>query len=252
MAVRLLCGSLCLLGRLVPLVPALREVFSFRRGSTLQSSAKRFTDTGIRRIFSSEQDVFRESVRKFFQEVVPMFEETRNYVKQRKAFGKTVAHIQTVQHKLAELKTHICVTRAFVYSCLELHETKHLDSASASMVKYWASELQNSVAYDCVQLHGGWGYTWEYLIAKAYVDDARVRPIYGGTNEIMKELIARAMSVTSRHLPTSWNPIIANQVLNLRNTKSKLEKEEHGMCFLCALSVEKEVKYGLTQRKRNF
>ncbi|XP_004674867.1 PREDICTED: long-chain specific acyl-CoA dehydrogenase, mitochondrial [Condylura cristata] len=119
-----------------------------------------------------------------------MFEETRNYVKQRKAFGKTVAHIQTVQHKLAELKTHICVTRAFVDSCLQLHAAKRLDSASASMAKYWASELQNSVAYDCVQLHGGWGYMWEYPIAKSYVD-ARVQPIYGGTNEIMKELIAR-------------------------------------------------------------
>ncbi|XP_027729648.1 long-chain specific acyl-CoA dehydrogenase, mitochondrial [Vombatus ursinus] len=119
-----------------------------------------------------------------------MFEETRNYVRQRKAFGKTVAHIQTVQHKLAELKTRICVTRAFVDSCLQLHEAKRLDSATASMAKYWASELQNSVAYDCVQLHGGWGYMWEYPIAKAYVD-ARVQPIYGGTNEIMKDLIAR-------------------------------------------------------------
>uniref|UniRef100_A0A2K6KFB6 Long-chain specific acyl-CoA dehydrogenase, mitochondrial n=1 Tax=Rhinopithecus bieti TaxID=61621 RepID=A0A2K6KFB6_RHIBE len=119
-----------------------------------------------------------------------MFEETRNYVKQRKAFGKTVAHLQTVQHKLAELKTHICVTRAFVDNCLQLHEAQRLDSATACMAKYWASELQNSVAYDCVQLHGGWGYMWEYPIAKAYVD-ARVQPIYGGTNEIMKELIAR-------------------------------------------------------------
>ncbi|XP_070447687.1 long-chain specific acyl-CoA dehydrogenase, mitochondrial isoform X3 [Equus przewalskii] len=119
-----------------------------------------------------------------------MFEETRTYVKQRKAFGKTVAHLQTVQHKLAELKTHICVTRAFVDSCLQLHEAGRLDSATASMAKYWTSELQNSVAYDCVQLHGGWGYMWEFPIAKAYVD-ARVQPIYGGTNEIMKELIAR-------------------------------------------------------------
>ncbi|XP_054441677.1 long-chain specific acyl-CoA dehydrogenase, mitochondrial [Pteronotus mesoamericanus] len=119
-----------------------------------------------------------------------MFEETKDYVKQRKAFGKTVAQIQTVQHKLAELKTHICVTRAFVDSCLQLHEAKRLDSVTASMAKYWATELQNRVAYDCLQLHGGWGYMWEYPIAKAYVD-ARVQPIYGGTNEIMKELIAR-------------------------------------------------------------
>ncbi|ELW72704.1 long-chain specific acyl-CoA dehydrogenase, mitochondrial [Tupaia chinensis] len=119
-----------------------------------------------------------------------MFEETRNYVKQRKAFGKTVANLQTVQHKLAELKTHICVSRAFMDSCLQLHAKRSLDSATASMAKYWISELQNKVAYDCVQLHGGWGYMWEYPIARAYVD-ARVQTIYGGTSEIMKELIAR-------------------------------------------------------------
>ncbi|XP_074154913.1 long-chain specific acyl-CoA dehydrogenase, mitochondrial isoform X2 [Sminthopsis crassicaudata] len=110
---------------------------------------------------------------------------------ENKGFYYLMAELpQTVQHKLAELKTHICVTRAFVDSCLQLHDAKRLDSATASMAKYWASELQNSVAYDCVQLHGGWGYMWEYPIAKAYVD-ARVQPIYGGTNEIMKELIAR-------------------------------------------------------------
>nr|XP_055201539.1 long-chain specific acyl-CoA dehydrogenase, mitochondrial isoform X3 [Nyctereutes procyonoides] len=97
---------------------------------------------------------------------------------------------QTVQHKLAELKTQICVTRAFVDSCLQLHEKKCLDSTTAAMAKYWTSELQNRIAYDCVQLHGGWGYMWEYPVAKAYVD-ARAQPIYGGTNEIMKELIAR-------------------------------------------------------------
>ncbi|XP_025297423.3 long-chain specific acyl-CoA dehydrogenase, mitochondrial [Canis lupus familiaris] len=119
-----------------------------------------------------------------------MFEETRNYVKERNVFGKKVAHIQTVQHKLAELKTQICVTRAFVDSCLQLHEKKRLDSTTASMAKYWTSELQNRIAYDCVQLHGGWGYMWDYPVAKAYVD-ARAQPIYGGTNEIMKELIAR-------------------------------------------------------------
>uniref|UniRef100_A0A670IDI5 Long-chain specific acyl-CoA dehydrogenase, mitochondrial n=1 Tax=Podarcis muralis TaxID=64176 RepID=A0A670IDI5_PODMU len=95
-----------------------------------------------------------------------MFEETRNYVKQRKAFGKTVAHLQTVQHKLAELKTQTCVGRTFLDSCLQLHSVKRLDSATASMAKYWASDLQNNVATQCVQLHGGWGYMWEYPIAK--------------------------------------------------------------------------------------
>ncbi|XP_062373641.1 long-chain specific acyl-CoA dehydrogenase, mitochondrial [Sardina pilchardus] len=121
-----------------------------------------------------------------------MFEETRNYVMQRKAFGKTIAHLQTVQHKLAELKTDICVGRAFVDSCLQLHALRRLDSSTASMAKYWASDLQNKVADQCVQMHGGWGYMWEYPIAKAFVD-SRVQPIYGGTNEIMKELIARTI-----------------------------------------------------------
>lgn len=119
-----------------------------------------------------------------------MFEETRNYVMQRKAFGKTIAHLQTVQHKLAELKTDICVGRAFIDNCLQLHAEKRLDSNTASMAKYWASDLQNKVATQCLQLHGGWGYMWEYPIAKAFVD-SRIQPIYGGTNEIMKELIAR-------------------------------------------------------------
>ncbi|XP_061895852.1 long-chain specific acyl-CoA dehydrogenase, mitochondrial [Entelurus aequoreus] len=121
-----------------------------------------------------------------------MFEETRSYVLQRKAFGKTIAHLQTVQHKLAELKTEICVGRAFIDSCLQLHTDRRLDPSTASMAKYWASDLQNKVATQCLQLHGGWGYMWEYPIAKAFVD-SRIQPIYGGTNEIMKELIARTI-----------------------------------------------------------
>ncbi|CAG0889729.1 unnamed protein product [Darwinula stevensoni] len=119
-----------------------------------------------------------------------MFEETRKYVKERKAFGKTLANLQTVQHKLAEMKTDICVGRAFIDQCMKMHCEKRLDSGMASMAKYWATDLQNKVAYDCVQLHGGSGFMWEYPIAKAYVD-ARVQTIYGGANEIMKELIAR-------------------------------------------------------------
>ncbi|KAK3106203.1 hypothetical protein FSP39_015037 [Pinctada imbricata] len=119
-----------------------------------------------------------------------MFEETRNYVKQRKAFGKTLSNLQTIQHKLAELKTEICIARTFIDDCLRIHNERGLDSSSASMAKYWCSDLQNSVATRCLQMFGGWGYMWEYPIAKAFVD-ARVQPIYGGSNEIMKELIAR-------------------------------------------------------------
>lgn len=121
-----------------------------------------------------------------------MFEETRKYVNQRKAFGKYISSLQTIQHKLAELKTNICVGRAFLDSCLQLHSNKQLDTQMASMAKYWLSDLQNKVAYECLQMFGGWGYMWEYPIAKAFVD-ARVQPIYGGSNEIMKELIARSI-----------------------------------------------------------
>ena len=119
-----------------------------------------------------------------------MFEETRAWVKQRKAFGRTVSDLQTVQHKLAELKTSIVVCRAFIDQCLQLHTEGRLDGEMASMAKYWATDLENKVAGDCLQLHGGWGFMWETNIAKSYAD-ARVQTIYGGTNEIMKELIAR-------------------------------------------------------------
>lgn len=119
-----------------------------------------------------------------------MFEDTREWVKQRKAFGRRVADLQTVQHKLAELKTSIVVCRAFIDQCLELHAVGRLDGQMASMAKYWATDLENKVAADCLQLHGGWGFMWETNIAKSYAS-SRVQTIYGGTNEIMKELISR-------------------------------------------------------------
>lgn len=297
MAKRLLRGTLRLWGgRAAPcLPPASRCSHSGGEERLETSSAKKLTDIGTRRIFSLEHDIFRESVRKFFQEeVIPYHAEWEkagevsrelwekagkqgllgisiadhhggiggdlyssaivweeqaysnctgpgfglhsdivmpyitNYgsEEQIKRFipemvaGKCIGAIamtepgagsdlqgirtnakkdgsdwilngsKTVKHKLAELKTSICVTRAFVDSCLQLHRVKRLDVATAAMAKYWASDLQNRVAYDCLQLHGGWGYMFECPIAKAYVD-ARVQTIYGGTNEIMKELIAR-------------------------------------------------------------
>jgi len=119
-----------------------------------------------------------------------MFELTRDWVRERKAFGRRVADLQTVQHKLAELKTSLTVCRAFVDSCLSLHNDSKLDSEMSSMAKYWATDLQNKVAGDCLQLHGGWGFMWETQIAKCYAN-SRVSTIYAGTNEIMKELIAR-------------------------------------------------------------
>ena len=96
----------------------------------------------------------------------------------------------SVQHKLAELKTSIAVCRAFIDQCMELHDQARLGGEMASMAKYWSTELENKVAADCLQLHGGWGFMWETNIAKSYAD-SRVQTIYGGTNEIMKELISR-------------------------------------------------------------
>jgi len=121
-----------------------------------------------------------------------VFEATRDWVRQRKAFGRRVADLQTVQHKLAEVKTSIAVARAFIDQCMELHEVGKCGNELASMAKYWTTELENKVAADCLQLHGGWGFMWETNIAKAYAS-ARVQTIYGGTNEIMKELIARSI-----------------------------------------------------------
>merc|ERR1719411_2410986 len=119
-----------------------------------------------------------------------MFEETRSYVNNRKAFGTTLSALQTIQHTMADLKTSIAVCRAFIDQCIELHNVKKLDNSMASMAKYWATDLENKVAASCLQLHGGWGYMMETPIARSYAD-ARVQTIYGGSNEIMKELISR-------------------------------------------------------------
>ena len=122
-----------------------------------------------------------------------MFEETRNYVNSRKAFGRTLSGLQTIQHKMAELKTQIAVCRAFIDQCIELHDVALLDNSMASMAKYYATDLENKIAAECLQLHGGWGYMMETPIARSYAD-ARVQTIYGGSNEIMKELIARTVT----------------------------------------------------------
>lgn len=121
-----------------------------------------------------------------------VYEATRTYVKERKAFGSTISSLQTVRHKLAETKTEIVIGRTFVDRCLELLKDGKLDSQTASMAKYWCTDIQNKVADNCVQLHGGWGYMQEFPVCKAFVD-ARVQKIYGGTNEIMKELISRTI-----------------------------------------------------------
>ncbi len=119
-------------------------------------------------------------------------EATLAYVRQREAFGKPIAEFQTTRHKLAELATIAKVARSFVDSCIEKLVAGTLDATTASMVKLWASEQQGKVIDECLQLHGGYGFMNEYLIARMYAD-ARIQRIYGGANEIMKEVISRAL-----------------------------------------------------------
>ena len=119
---------------------------------------------------------------------------TVDYVKERKVFGQPVASFQNTRFTLAELQTEVQIARVFVDKCTELLLQEKLDTATASMAKYWCSDLQCKVMDECVQLFGGYGYMWEYPITRAYAD-ARVQRIYGGTNEIMKEVITRAMGL---------------------------------------------------------
>lgn len=122
---------------------------------------------------------------------------TVQYVKDRKVFGQPVASYQNTRYTLAELQTEVQVARVFVDKCCELLCEDRLDTATASMAKYWCSDLQCKVMDECVQLHGGYGYMWEYPITRAYAD-ARVQRIYGGTNEIMKEVISRGMGLGAK------------------------------------------------------
>ncbi|HEY0939761.1 MAG TPA: acyl-CoA dehydrogenase family protein [Steroidobacter sp.] len=119
-------------------------------------------------------------------------QETSDYCRERKAFGKQIMEFQTARHHLAEALTEVQIARVFVDRCIELQMQGRLDAASASMAKYWCTDLSSKVLDLCLQLHGGYGYMWEYPIARAWAD-ARVSRIYGGANEIMKEVISRQL-----------------------------------------------------------
>jgi acyl-CoA dehydrogenase len=118
--------------------------------------------------------------------------ETVKYVKERKAFGRTIAEFQNTKFKLAELATKTRIARVFVDDCIARIVAGTLDTVTASMAKYWITDTQQEVLDECVQLHGGYGYMNEYLVCRMFVD-SRVQRIYGGTNEIMKELISRSL-----------------------------------------------------------
>ncbi len=119
-------------------------------------------------------------------------ERTIAYCKEREAFGKPIMNFQNTRFKLAECKTNAVVARTFLDSCIEAHLKGELSVEMAAMCKYWLTDLQCSVLDECVQLHGGYGFMQEYAVAEMWTD-ARVQRIYGGTNEIMKELIGRSL-----------------------------------------------------------
>ena len=117
---------------------------------------------------------------------------TSLYCRERRAFGKEIMQFQNTQFTLAEAMTEVQIARVFIDRCIELYIKGELDATAASMAKYWCTDLQSKVLDACLQLHGGYGYMWEYPIARAWAD-SRVARIYGGSNEIMKELIARQL-----------------------------------------------------------
>ncbi|MFE6161683.1 acyl-CoA dehydrogenase family protein [Streptomyces sp. NPDC056486] len=121
-----------------------------------------------------------------------LLEITTTYVKEREAFGRPLSKLQHIRFEIAEMATECAVTRTFLDRCIVDHSNGELDAVHASMAKWWATELQKRVADRCLQLHGGYGYMTEYRVAKAFTD-GRIQTIYGGTTEIMKEIIGRSL-----------------------------------------------------------
>ena len=117
-------------------------------------------------------------------------EHTLAYTKQRHAFGKPVFNFQNTKFKLAEVATTAKIARVFIDDCIAKHLAGELDVPTASMAKWWTTQMQCDVADECLQFFGGYGYMEEYPISRMYTD-ARIQKIYGGTNEIMKEIISR-------------------------------------------------------------
>jgi alkylation response protein AidB-like acyl-CoA dehydrogenase len=122
------------------------------------------------------------------------YETTLRYSKSRTAFGQPIGQFQHSKFTLAEIATEVRIARVFIDRCVQLHVRGELTAIEAAMAKWWTTELHKKVVDACVQLHGGYGYMLEYPIAKAYLD-ARVETIFGGTTEIMKEIIGRSLGL---------------------------------------------------------
>ena len=118
---------------------------------------------------------------------------TLDYTKERKAFGQSISQFQNSKFLLAELATEVQIAQVYVDRCVELHCEGKLSAEQAAAAKFWTTELQNKVVDRCLQLHGGYGYMMEYPIARAWAD-SRIQTIYGGTTEIMKEIVGRSIT----------------------------------------------------------
>jgi acyl-CoA dehydrogenase len=195
------------------LVVETADLPGFRRGRNLQKIGMHGSDTAelffeemhvpVANVLGREGTGFIQMMTQLPQERLAIaigaqammeraIELTVQYVKSRHAFGKPLLDMQNTRFKLAECLTLARVSRAFVDGCIERHLRGELSASDASMAKYWTTDSQCRVIDECVQLHGGYGYMNEYEIARMYAD-VRVARIYGGANEIMKELIARSL-----------------------------------------------------------
>jgi alkylation response protein AidB-like acyl-CoA dehydrogenase len=123
-----------------------------------------------------------------------LVDESLSYVKERTAFGRPIGSFQHTRFTVAEMATEAHIARVFIDDCIARHVRGELDTATASMAKWWTTELQNRIVDRAVQLHGGYGYMTEYPVARAFVN-SRVQTIYGGTTEIQKEIIGRSLGL---------------------------------------------------------
>ncbi|MFP6782148.1 MAG: acyl-CoA dehydrogenase family protein [Gammaproteobacteria bacterium] len=201
-------------GRGISQVLVERDTPGFVRGRNLEKIGYHAQDTSelffddcrvpIENLLGEEGKGFLQMVQQLAQErlVVALrsaailesaVEWTTQYVNDREAFGRTLANFQNTRFKLAEMKTKAVVTRSFIDACLTQHMTVGLDANDAAMAKLHSTEVMCEVLDDCVQLHGGYGYMWEFPIARAWADN-RMSRIAGGSSEIMKEIIGRTMT----------------------------------------------------------
>jgi alkylation response protein AidB-like acyl-CoA dehydrogenase len=190
----------------------------FRRGRNLEKLGLKAQDTSelffdevrvpASNMLGGENEGFKLMMTKLAQErlaqairsatvIETVLEWTVDYTAERKAFGQTIADFQNTQFKLAEIKTAATIGRVFVDHCIELFMDGKLDAVDAAMAKMWLSEEHGKAVDECLQLFGGWGYMWEYPIARAYAD-ARIVRIAGGSIEVMKMIIGRSLFANRR------------------------------------------------------